>query len=380
MTAPTAPAPPLAPTTPPASLRPNHRDRMRARYTAAVDERIDKARAAAVQLSQADTVPWADTRAIYARPERTPWQSYKAAARQVTRPAFTLTLLMGFVGIVLLSLVLGNMKGQAAEAARKAAPAGTAPVVNEVLTRQQELTIVAAFGGGLLFVFGNSVQSRVSTRRKRLADGYMRDGDEVVTEALNALPALAAVASAPVGRLRAAALTDAHAKMSVFMTAVTDSTDSAAGITGYAGDRSRLKEHGKKVRTAFADRLGGLVEEREDTARQVAGMVLTVAARHAQAAYGTLLDAGDLPAEPGPEVADLRGIRKVLGGAALAALVVLALAAYSGADLAASVALSLGVFAVVAFLGAVYTGRLHEVGRAFSIFNRHGGGPSGGVV
>lgn len=333
-----------------------------------------------MELGHADAVQWEDIQAVYSRPERTPRQSYKAAARHVARPAFTLTLLTGFAGVILLSLLMGNMKEQAADAARKAAPAGTVPVVHEVLTRRQELAIVAFCGGGLLFVFGNSVQSRVSTQRKRLAEGYLRDGEEVVTEALDALPALAAVASAPVGRKRSDALADAHAKMSAFMKAVTDSTGTAAGITGYAGDQSRLKEHGQKVRTAFTDKLGGLVEDREGTVRQLAGMVLTVAQRHAQASYGTLLDAGDLPAEPGPEVADLRGIRKVLGGAAVTALGVLALAVYSGADLAASVALSLGVFAVAAFVGAVYTGRLHEVGRAFSIFNRHGGGPSGGAV
>ncbi|WP_435191806.1 hypothetical protein [Streptomyces sp. bgisy126] len=277
-------------------------------------------------------------------------------------------------------MLLAAMKQQAANEAQKTAPAGTKIVVGEYLTRKEAFGIAAGFAGFLLFTFMSSTHGKVSAQRKQMAEGYLRDGEQVVTEALDALPALAGVVPAPVGRKRAEALADAHAKVSTLMTAVTASTESAAGITGYAGDRSRLKEHGQKVRTAFADRLGGLVEDREDTARQLASMVMTVAGRHAQASYGNLLDASDLPAAPGPEVTDLRGARKVLGGASVTALIVLAVAMYSGADLAASVGLSLGVFVVTAFIGAVFTGRLHEVARAFSLFNRHGGGPSGGAV
>ncbi|MFF2308213.1 hypothetical protein ACFVVP_37630 [Streptomyces sp. NPDC058128] len=360
--------------------RPNYRERVRSRYTTAAEERIEKAQAAAAELGHIEPVPWEDIRAVYTRPERAPWESYKAAAREATHHAFAVVFLLGMAGMFLLALIMGNMKQQAADEARQAAPAGATPVVKEILTRKEEMGILAICGGFLFITFVNSAYGNVSTRRKRLAEGYLRDGEQVVTEALAALPALAGVASAPVGRKRAEALTDVHAKISSLMTAVTASTEMAAGITGYAGDRPRLKEHGQKVRTAFADRLSGLVEDREGTARQLAGMVLTVAGRHAQASYGTLLDAGDLPAEPGPEVADLRGVRKVLGGAAVAALVVLAVAMYGGADLAASVGLSLGVFVVAAFIGAVFTGRLHEVARAFSLFNRHGGGPSGGAV
>ncbi|QGZ47038.1 hypothetical protein GPZ77_00085 [Streptomyces sp. QHH-9511] len=353
---------------------------MRSRYATAAEERIEKARAAAAELGQVDPVPWEDIRAVYTRPERTPWESYKAAWREAAEHAVSVALLLGLGGMFLLAMLIGSMKEQAAEEARKAAPAGTTPVVKEILTWKEELGIAAGFGGFLFLVFVRSAHGKVSARRKQIAEGYLRDGEQVVTEALDALPALAGVASAPVGRKRAEALADAHAKVSALMAAVTASTESAAGIAGYAGDRSRLKEHGQKVRTVFADRLGGLVEDREGTARQLAGMVMTVAGRHAQASYGNLLDAGDLPAEPGPEVTDLRGARKVLGGAAVAALVVLAVAMYSGADLAASVGLSLGVFVVTAFLGAVFTGRLHEVARAFSLFNRHGGGPSGGAL
>ncbi|MDG9687882.1 hypothetical protein QC334_35020 [Streptomyces sp. DH18] len=381
MTAAPAPDPlPASSNVPDIAHRPDYRDRVRSRYTTAAGQRIEKARAAAAELGQTDPVPWEDIRAVYVRPERTPWESYKASAKEATQYALTVALTIGMVGIFLVALVMGNMKQQAADEARKTALAGTTPVVKEITTSKEEARIVAVCGIFLILVFVKSAHGRVSTRRKLLAEGYLRDGEQVVTEALDALPALAELVSAPVGRRRAEALTDVHAKISAVMTAVTASTETAAGITGYAGDRPRLKEHGQKVRRAFADRLGGLVEDREGTARQLARMVLTVAGRHAQASYGTLLDAGDLPAEPGPELADLRGVRKLLGGAAVAALVVLGVAMFSGADLAASVGLSLGVFVVAAFIGAVFTGRLHEVARAFSLFNRDGGGPAGGAV
>lgn len=269
VTAATAPDPLPAPSNvPDIGHRPDYRDRVRYRYTTAAGERIEKARAAAAELGQTDPVPWEDIRAVYARPERTPWESYKAAAKEATQHALTVALTIGMVGIFLVALVMGNMKQQAADEARKTAPAGTTPVVKEITTSKEETRIVTVCGIFLILVFVKSAHGRVSTRRKLLAEGYLRDGEQVVTEALDALPALAELSSAPVGRKRAEALTDVHAKISALMTAVTASTETAAGITGYAGDRPRLKEHGQKVRRAFADRLGGLVEDREGTARQ----------------------------------------------------------------------------------------------------------------
>ncbi|WP_406389484.1 hypothetical protein [Streptomyces sp. NBC_00211] len=349
-----------------------------------MEGRIDKARAAAVELGQTDAVPWEDVRAVYARPERTPWQSYwKAAKECITVPLGALFGVVAFLGIAFILLLsvaaVVNEISDKPKAPALSASAGTAAGPRLTLSRdaKRAVRVLGPPGLALVIVFGAAMH--ITNRRKAFASGCLDEGENVVTEALDALPALAAVVSAPVGRKRVEALTEAHAKVSALMASVAASTGTAAGISGYAGDRARLKDHGQKVRTAFANKLGGLVEDREDTTRQLAGMVLTVASRHAQASYGALLDTAALPAEPGPDVPDLRGVRKVLGGASLLALAVFAMALNSGADLVASAGLTLGVFVFAAFLGAVFTGRLHEVGRAFSIFNRNGSTPSGGA-
>ncbi len=139
---------------------------------------------------------------------------------------------------------------------------------------------------GFVVTFACSSYRRMSDKREGLRKGYVKDGDQLVTEALDALPPLAALASAPAGRTRTEALTDVREKVSELMIAVRNSAEAAAGLRAkYAADQRRLREHGQKVRTAFADKLSELVEDREPAARELGAMALTVAARQAQAAY-----------------------------------------------------------------------------------------------
>ncbi|MFF0427759.1 hypothetical protein ACFYUJ_25510 [Streptomyces sp. NPDC004520] len=322
-------------------------------------------------------MPWDDIRAVYTRPPRPSWKSYTTVIGDIVINAIGAALVLGFTGMMLVGLSLSIDKGNRAEAAKTAPPAQKATAVaaaDRGLTRKEKREFVF-FGVGFVgVVFLASSLRGFTDHRSKMAKGYAEEGEEVVTEALEVLPALAAVVGAPVGRQRAEALASAHEKTSALMTAVTDSSKSAAGIPGYAGDRSRLKEHGQKVRTAFADKLGGLVEDREATARSLGAMALSVATRQAQSAYGALLDAEALPAEPGPEVPDLRGVRKVFVGAALAALGVFMVGTMGGADLMAAIPLALAVFGLGSFLGALFTGKLHAIGQAYAAFKQNGSG------
>jgi hypothetical protein len=279
---------------------------VRGRYATAAEERIDRARtAAAAELGYTDPVPWDDIRAVYTRPPRSPWKSYTTVIGGIVNNALGAAFVLGFVGMMLVTASLSIDKDNRAEAAKTAPPAQKAAAVaaaDRGLTRREKRELVFFGVDFVCVVFLASGLRGFKDHRSKMAKGYAEEGEEVVTEALEVLPALAAVVGAPVGRPRAEALASAHEKTSALMTAVTDSSKSAAGIPGYAGDRSRLKEHGQKVRTAFADKLGGLVEDREATAGALGAMALNVATRQAQSAYGALLDSGALPAEPGPEV------------------------------------------------------------------------------
>ncbi|MFE9790898.1 hypothetical protein ACFYRL_04045 [Streptomyces goshikiensis] len=378
MTAPTtAAAPPTLPIPPTATSQPGYRDRVRARYTAAAEERIDKARAATAELGYTDPVPWGDIRAVYTRPPRPPWKSYTQVIGGIVNHALGAAVVLGFVVMMLVVMSLSIDKDNRAEAAKNAPPAQRAAAVAAAergLTHEEKRAIGFLGFGIVGSAFLASSLRRIKDHRSGMVKGYAKEGEEVVTEALEVLPALAAVVAAPVGRQRAEALAFAHEKTSALMTAVMDSSKSAAGIIGYAGDRGRLKEHGQKVRTAFADKLGGLVEDREATARALGAMALSVATRQAQSAYGALLDAGALPAEPGPEVPDLRGVRKVFVGAGLAALGVFMVGTMGGADLMAAIPLALAVFGLGSFLGALFTGKLHAIGQAYAAFRQNGSG------
>ncbi|MFB0631182.1 hypothetical protein [Streptomyces sp. AB3(2024)] len=378
MTAPTATeAPPTLPLPPTAIPQPGYRDRLRARYATAAEERIDRARIAATELGYTDPVPWDDMRAVYTRPPRSPRKSYTTVIGGIVGNAIGAAFVIGFLGFMLLTAGLSIDKDNRAKAAKTAPSAqktAAATAADAGLTHQEKKEL-AFFGVGLAgTVLLVSSWRGISDHWRKMVKGYAEEGEEVVTEALEVLPALAAVVGAPVGRQRAEALASAHEKTSAFMTAVTDSSKSAAGIPGYAGDRGRLKEHGQKVRTAFADKLGGLVEDREATARALGAMALSVATRQAQSAYGALLDAEALPAEPGPEVPDLRGVRKVFVGAGLAALGVFTVGTMGGADLMAAIPLAFAVFGLAAFLGALFTGKLHAIGQAYAAFRQNSGG------
>ncbi|MBW5481182.1 hypothetical protein [Streptomyces bambusae] len=379
MTAPTAPAAsPTLPLSPTVTSQPGYRDRVRTRYAAAAEERIEKAQAAAVELGCTGPVPWGDIRAVYTRPPRSPWKSYTTVVGGIVTNAFGVAMVLGFGVVMLLGAGLAIDKENRAEAATKTAPpaqrAAAVAAAHSGLTHQEKKDLaffgIAVVGGAFL----TSSWRGINDRRNKMGKGYAKEGEEVVTEALEVLPALAAVVGAPVGRPRAEALALVHEKASALMTAVTDSSKWAAGIPRYAGDRGRLKEHGQKVRTAFADKLGGLVEDREATARALGAMALSVATRQAQSAYGALLNADALPAEPGPEVPDLRGVRKVFVGAGIAALGVFMAGTMGGADLMAAIPLALAVFGLGSFLGALFTGKLHAIGQAYAAFKQNGSG------
>lgn len=370
----TAPAPSPVPV-PPVTARPGYRDRLRARYAAAAQERIDQAKAAAVDLAYTDPVPWDDILATYTRPSRTPWKAFRSLLSEALTVAFIGSLLLGFLGLMAIGL---DMKSRESVAAEKRQPLSQATQQKMFEARANRGAPYVA--GAFVVIFAASARRRFSDKRSAMLKGYAKDGDQVVTEALETLPALAALAVAPAGRARSEALTSVHEKVSELMSAVMTSTATAAGMdTKYVADRGRLREHGQKVRTAFADKLGTLVEDRERTARELGAMALMVAGRQAQAAYGALLDAAALPAEPGPEVVDVKGLRKVFTIAGAAAAVSIVVAPAAGAQGAGLLFIPLAVFALAAFLAAAFTRNLHQLGRVFAMFGR-GGNDAGGVV
>lgn len=375
MTAPaTNPAPsspPVVPVPPPSPTWWAYRHRLRASYTAAAQERIDKAETAAAELALTDSVPWDDIGATYTRPARTPWKSLRILLGQAFAVAFLVSLLLGFLAGVLLSLDLREAESLAAEKKQTLSAEERAKIADRAKRGVRNLAVV------FVVVYGASACNRFMDKRKAMRAGYAKDGDEVATEALDALPALAVLAAAP-GRARTEALTEVHERLSELMSAVTTSTGTAAGITRYMADRGRLSEHGQKVRTAFTDKLGKLVEPRERTTRELASMALTVASRQAQATYGALLDAAALPAEPGPEVVDVKALRKVFLIAGAAAAVSLVVAPSTGAQGAGLFFIPLAAFLLAAVLAAAFTRSLHQLGRVFAMFNRGNGDAGGG--
>jgi hypothetical protein len=139
----------------------------------------------------------------------------------------------------------------------------------------------------------------------------------------------------------------------------------------YVAHPGRVTAHGRKVRAALKDALGGLVESRQQSTADLTRLTVTIAVRQTQASYGALLDPADLLADPGPDVEDGRGLSKVFTGAALAAGVGLVLCLYAGIDGASLLFVPLAVFAIAAVIVASFTGRLGQLGRVFSTFNRH---------
>jgi hypothetical protein len=333
--------------------------------------------AAAADLGHTHPVPWEDIRAVYTRPSRTHWESFRNLLGQALGVALASALVLGFLAVVLIAVDINNMRTVAVE---KKKPPLSSEVQQKIFNARAKRA-AKGVGGLSVVIFGASLASRFSDKRIGMRKGYLKDGEEVVTEALEVLPALAALAAAPAGRVRVEALTTVHEKMSELMSAVTTSTRTAAGLaTKYVGDRGRLSEHGKKVRTAFTDKLGKLVEDREQTSRELAAMALTVASRQSQAAYGALLDAAALPAEPGPEVLDVKALRKVFmiaGAAAVASLLVAPSAGVQGAGL---LFVPLATFVLAAILAAVFTRSLHHLGRVFVMFGRGSGDGGGGVL
>lgn len=371
----TSPAP-VPPTVVP---RPGYRDRWRARYTAAAEERIVKAQAAATELGHTGPVPWPDIRATYTRPGRTAWKSFRLLLGGALGAAFLGSILVGLLFIIVFTLETAQKEATAA--ANKTKVAALSPEAkkqaDQVLAKRVGKYTATAF----FVIFTVSIFRSSSDKREAMRKGYAKDGDEVVTEALEVLPALATLVSSPAGRARAEALTEVHEKVSELMASVATSTGTAAGMHAkYTADRGRLREHGQKVCTALTDKLGELVEDRERSARELGAMALTVAGRQAQTAYGALLDADVLPAEPGPEALDVKGLRKVFTIAGIAAAVSLFIAPAAGAEGAGLLFIPLTVFALAAFLAAAFTRNLHQLGRVFAMFGRGGDGSGGGVI
>ncbi|MFJ1551980.1 hypothetical protein, partial [Streptomyces sp. NPDC088246] len=329
---------------------------MRARYSAAADERIEKARTAALVLGHTDEVPWDDIHAIYVRPSRTAWKSCLVVMSDVLATAFIRSAVVGYVLLVLVAV--------SAVTAPETTPR-TKPLSAEKRQKAELEQMVEGTQGAAVVciaVFAASSFRRFSDTREAMKKGYAKDGDQVVTEALEALPALAALASAPAGRTRNEALTDVHVKVSELVTAVTTSTKTAAGIHAkYIADRGRLREHGRRVRTAFTDKLSELVENREPTARALGAMALTVAARQSQAAYGALLDPEALPAAADPEVREVRGLGVVFALAGLPAVAALVFGPALGVEGAALLYFPLSTFALAAFFVAAFTRKLPQL-------------------
>ncbi|GAA2500571.1 hypothetical protein GCM10010406_41340 [Streptomyces thermolineatus] len=370
----TAPATDSAPPAP--ASRPGYRDRLLARYTAAAEERIEKAQAAAIELGHTSPVPWEDIRAVYTRPSRTTLQ----ACRELLGKALGVALIGAFLWGLLVMIVL-------AVGIKQTTAAQKAPTTKASAEAEQRLVRAAGKKAGQHFVMAFTVGflcsacGRGGDKWRAAQKGYVGDGDQVVTEALDVLPALAELASAPAGPARTKALADVHGKVSALMNAVTTNATTAAGMYAkYVADQGRLREHGQKVRTAFTEKLGDLVEDRERAARKLGTMALTVAGRHAQAAYGALLDTEALPAEPGPDVVDVKPLHRVFAIAGVAAAGSLVLAPAAGAEGAGLLFIPIAVFALAAFLAAAYTRNLHLLGRVFAMFGRGGGDGGGGML
>ncbi|MFC9732485.1 hypothetical protein ACFWEO_01720 [Streptomyces roseolus] len=347
-------------------LRLGYRDRIRARYDGAVEERVTKARDAVELLGYTEPVPWDEIRAGYGRPARSPLRSYFSTVGQGLAGAVVITVLM-----VLSVAVIGLLLSWSAEETP-----GVGAATGQQTARATDLqTIMVWTVVTCVAMIAVAVSSFLIGRRGTLIAGFVpMDDDGVITSALELLPALAEVHSAPAGRARVEAVKGAHQRTKSLMEAIGSSARNLGGMrTMYAAHPGRVTAHGRKVRAALKDALGGLVESRQQSTADLTRLTLTIAVRQAQASYGALLDPADLPADPGPEVEDGRGLSKVFTGAALAAGAGLILCLSAGVEGTSLLFVPLTVFAIASVIVASFTGRLGQLGRIFSTFNRHTG-------
>ncbi|MCX4658579.1 hypothetical protein [Streptomyces uncialis] len=106
-TPPTTSDPPTVPVPPAPVPRPGYRDRLLAHYARAAEERIGRARAAALELGHTDPVPWDDIRAACTRPSRTTWKALQKLAGQARMAAVEGSLVVGFLILALLTIEVG---------------------------------------------------------------------------------------------------------------------------------------------------------------------------------------------------------------------------------------------------------------------------------
>ncbi|MFJ3097921.1 hypothetical protein [Streptomyces hydrogenans] len=352
---------------PSSAPRLGYRDRLRIRYDDAVEQRIAKARDAVDLLGCTEPVPWDEIRAAYERPDRSPLRSYRTVLTQGIGAGVVVFV---FLYICIAGLAAASIDTSEAQQGSQAVAARLQEAGSVSLPTLVLLGCTAAITIG--------TWSTVKSRREALLKGFVPvDDDGVINQALEVLPVLAEVHAAPAGRSRVKAIEAAHQRTKDLMEEVISSSRSRGGMRdAYAADTGRLSEHGRKVRAALKNALGGLVEDRQQSAVELARLTVTIAARQAQAAYGALLDPADLPADPGPDVEDGRSLSRVFTGAALAAGAGLGVCLFAGIEGASLLFVPLVVFIIAAVLVASFSGRLGQLGRIFSLFNRHGGDAS----
>ncbi|MET9464892.1 hypothetical protein ABZY44_08705 [Streptomyces sp. NPDC006544] len=172
MTVPTVTAaPPTLPLPPATATRPGYRDRVRARYTAAAEERIDRGRNAAAELGCSNSVPWDDIRAVYIRPLRSPWKSFTTVIGSIVSGAIVAAVVIGYVGIVLVAALLYFSKENRAEAAKTTPTAQEAAAVaatDDGFTRQDKKQL-EFFGVGVVCAVFVAASLRGSRDRRELA-------------------------------------------------------------------------------------------------------------------------------------------------------------------------------------------------------------------
>lgn len=89
------------------------------------------------------------------------------------------------------------------------------------------------------------------------------DDDGIITSVLECLPALAEAHSAPVGHARVEVVKGTHQRTKSPIGAIGSSSRNTGGMRAmYAAHPGRVTAHGRRVRAAMKDALGGLVESR----------------------------------------------------------------------------------------------------------------------
>lgn len=302
----------------------------------AVEDRIAKGQAAVGRFPNLPDVEWDAIRAAYQRPPRSVLSSYRDLAGEVLVVAFITALASGWFALAIIGWDM-TQKGR------------DQPTQAELMEVVYFIVMMTAAG-----VFAPVIR-RVGNLRQGVPAVAK---DEVLTAALEVLPACAEAASAPAGHERHTALGALHQRMGTLNTALAKSARRSNRISHFTANRRQVIAHTRKVRVKLLAEADQLTSDRAAAAGNMARLVANVAVAHARSEHSALLPAADLPVDPGAATPIGPFPKRLLALPSLAAMLTLTVLVMLGTTDAALVFAPLSMFLMTLLALLTTTGNL----------------------